>query len=516
MKVSDEQLQEAMAVQQTAELSAVVATNIVTTLVEASWQRGELPATEHALLLASQLLADHRYSTIDDQVKPYLHYTVANAWANKEHLAAESGHRQWDWQAEFHEKQIFHLRTALSECSETTPDQLKAQILTNLANVLDRVGRFIEALEYYDDALSLAPDYGMPRGNRGIALDCYARSVPDPGHGYFLLYHAAQDLQRALTNEVDEHAAHDEMRRVLERALSYLGKYTLPDGKHSLGNSDEERAYRSWALEHRLFLNPLNDLGALPIAAHDPLTPLSIVTDAGAGPYLFGFFNTMKQEYVAARYFLYQGLHTRGSHFADKDVKITDTFDYAVHELAVEQVKIAFRQMYSLFDKVAFFVNDYFQLGIPFRQIYFRSLWFETPRCQELRSEFAKRPNWPLRGLFWMSKDLFEKRDDHASVLEPDARKLADVRQALEHRHLKITESEVSSPATSLQDDPLAVLISRSDLEAKALRIARAARNALVQLVCAVAAEEREKASKRGSAAGLMFMPDRDRSGRDE
>src|SRR5690606_35055366 len=41
--------------------------------------------------------------------------------------------------------------------------------------------------------------------------------------------------------------------------------------EHSLGRSKMERQYRAWALDNGLFLSPLNDLGAYPIAAHDVL-----------------------------------------------------------------------------------------------------------------------------------------------------------------------------------------------------------------------------------------------------
>jgi GH35 family endo-1,4-beta-xylanase len=43
--------------------------------------------------------------------------------------------------------------------------------------------------------------------------------------------------------------------------------------------------------------------------------------------------------------------------------------------LAVEKIKAAYRIAYSLFDKIGFFINAYMELGIPERQVTFRTLW---------------------------------------------------------------------------------------------------------------------------------------------
>src|SRR3546814_9470374 len=72
--------------------------------------------------------------------------------------------------------------------------------------------------------------------------------------------------------------------------------------------SKAERAYRRWCLERRLFVNPLNDLGAHPLAAFDDfvLPPLSERfgdrESAVTPPAVIGFFNQMKQEYASARF----------------------------------------------------------------------------------------------------------------------------------------------------------------------------------------------------------------------
>jgi hypothetical protein len=114
----------------------------------------------------------------------------------------------------------------------------------------------------------------------------------------------------------------------------------------------------------------------------------------------------MKQEFVSARWLLYEGLNARTTHFSDRQVTLYNTLDYPSYGLGVERLKAAYRIAYSLLDKIAFFLNDYAKLNINERQIYFRTIWYENcDRNNPIRPIFEQSKNWPLRGLFWLSKD---------------------------------------------------------------------------------------------------------------
>lgn len=47
---------------------------------------------------------------------------------------------------------------------------------------MDTIGRFIEAQEYWRQALILEPKFGIGVGNKGCGLETYARVLYDPGH----------------------------------------------------------------------------------------------------------------------------------------------------------------------------------------------------------------------------------------------------------------------------------------------------------------------------------------------
>ncbi|MCB9422966.1 MAG: hypothetical protein H6667_24410 [Ardenticatenaceae bacterium] len=92
---------------------------------------------------------------------------------------------------------------------------------------------------------------------------------------------------------------------------------------------------------------------------------------------------------------------------------------------------------YSLFDKISYFLNAYLALKIPETRVNFRTIWYTNQqRNKGLKSEFKDRQNWPLRGLFWLSKDLYEDKEGFKNSTEPDAHNLADIRNHLEHKYL--------------------------------------------------------------------------------
>ena len=129
----------------------------------------------------------------------------------------------------------------------------------------------------------------------------------------------------------------------------------------------------------------------------------------------------MKQEYASARYMLYEGLHGTRVHYSDRRVRLFDTLDYPMHSLATESVRTAYRIAYSLLDKIAFFVNHYWKLGKITDRINFKNVWM-VENTQRLLDRFKEHSNWPLRGLFWLSKELFDEGLKQTTA--PDAREL--------------------------------------------------------------------------------------------
>jgi len=444
-----------------------------------------------------------------------IHYFLANAWSGKRH-ALYIGDDAWAWEQQELEKEILHLRLAFAfSVKENTPPIYVCQILTNLGNALSYVGRSVESIEYWNRALEISAEFPMARGNRGYGLYYYARFLHDQGHQALFLKEAYKDFSSALQFELYPDAANSfqELKSRIKTMfqLDFLEE-EIDLNEFSLGDSTEEISYRRWCINQALFINPLNDLGAYSIAATDILHLPSIVVPLGEGPYYAGFFNQLKQEFVSARFLLYEGLTADEIHYSDHDVILINTLDYPVYSLAVEKMKFAFRVAYSLFDKIAFFLNHYIDLEIPHRKISFKTIWYEKcSREKGINSKIETLKNNALRGLFWLSKDLSEGREGFVDAMEPDAQEIEQLRQHAEHRYLKIHDSffDLNYKDDSKRfglTDTLAKSISRDDFCKKALRMMRLSRAGLIYLCLIIQTEEERRSQERSPESPVMPM----------
>lgn len=459
-----------------------------------------------------------QFLSVDASVgcRSIVHYFLANAWSGKR-LTLRVGDEAWAWEQPELEKEILNLRKALlSSAQESIPTEYVCQILTSLGNALSYVGRSVEAVEYWNRALEMIPEFPMARGNRGYGLYHYARFLHDQGHLSLFLKEAHKDFSSALRFELYPQAEQG-FRELMSNIETFIPADFLQKeidlNDFPLGNSKEEIAYRRWCVNQTLFINPLNDLGSYSIASADVLHLPDIVVPLGEGSYYAGFFNQLKQEFVSARFLLYEGLHSDEVHYSDHDVTLINTLDYPLYSLAIEKVKFAFRVAYSLFDKIAFFLNHYIDLGVPDRKISFKTIWYEKcNRDKGINPKVEALKNNALRGLFWLSKDLSEKREGFADAIEPDAQEIELLRQHAEHRYLKIHDSFFSLNYKDDSNrfglaDTLAKSVSRTDFGEKALRMMHLARASLIYLCLIIRSEEERRTKERSSDRPVMPMP---------
>ena len=151
--------------------------------------------------------------------------------------------------------------------------------------------------------------------------------------------------------------------------------------------------------------------------------------------------------------------------------------------------------------KIAYFLNDYLCLSTPEKQVTFRTFWYEKRKKEKgLGHIFQKRENnWPLRGLFWLSKDLFEDKSEFKESTEPDAKGLSDIRNHLEHKYLKLHDDfwqgtlSVDDRASLTLVDTLAFSVYRREFEVKTPKLTKMVRSALIYLSLAIHAEEKQR-----------------------
>ncbi len=484
-------------------------------LTDLSWDLRNEEGLERAIEVGNSIL---EILTSDSQLSQ-CHYFLGNAWGYLGKLRGSD--EGWHWDQKEIEKDILHQRSALMWADSATdiPSELKCQMLTNTGNTFIHLGRCSEAIPFWKQAIKLNPRFAMAVGNLGHGLFWYGRVLSDEGYQSLFINQAYRFLSQAMEIDDDPHF-HSGAKKgfshtkqwIEDRANQDVLEETWDLDSFPLGDTSDENKYRKWCLEFCLFLNILNDLGPYPIAARDVLSLPSITVGIDEGPHFLAFFDQLKQEYVSARYLFYEGteLASFDAHYSDKQVRVHNTLDYPAFCIAVEKIKASFRITYSLFDKIAYFMNRYFELEVSERLVDFRTIWYNTPGKNAkpkkelgVRKQFQENENWPLRGLFWLSKDFFYEDESFQNSIEPDAQKLNEIRNHLEHKYFKLhnpewqglppEEDRIGRAIT----DTLAYHMYRTDFERKTIKLLKLARAALIYLCLSIHSEETRRESQR-------------------
>lgn len=379
---------------------------------------------------------------------------------------------------------------------------LKLNLYTNFGNTLDHCGRKIAAIGQYKKALLIHDNFGMALGNLGMAYRHYGMLVCDPVHRDYFHHFAYTLLNQAIESE--DPNTHSEAKQYFSAALrSYDSEYVekmlaVPLNITPYDYPDEdELTYRKWALDNNLFLNPLNDLPVYELCfAADVLHLPKMRVKIDDKLVFHGMFNQLKQEYIFARYQYYCGQQVNNKvHFADKDTYLLNFADYPQYSLRIEMIKSSFKTLYSLLDKVAFFMNYYFELGIKERDISFHSIWYTKKSGKygyKYNNFLNPKMNFALASIYWISKDFYEELLDSPN---PHAMRIREIRNSLEHKYVKITWGLFRERGSGEIDD-LALYISEVELSNETLKLLKLIREVIICLALAVGIEEDNRSGK--------------------
>ena len=433
-------------------------------------------------------------STAVGEERVFLRYFQANTFGAIVQFKSRDSNYLWNWEQPDGVQNLLLLRQAIAEeAFENINPILECQIRTNLANRLNSMGRPVAANEQLLKVLEIAPTFAMALANRGNDIAFYATTLYDSGHQPVLLSAALSLIDSSLDKDaIWESGDRDSLAPALMRKSKEIASYLDDVGydenfdvnQWSLGKTLEEQSYRRWCLEERLFLNPLNEAYTDSVAARDILHLPSHIYNINESPRFPAFYNLMKQEYVSARYRLYRAVHESDPDFVMRDVLLLEGNVNQALGYYTADLRSAFQAAYAIFDKIGLFMNDYFRVGLKPGTVSFRKVWSEkwNKSASELRPMFRNHTNWLLRGLYFLSKDLFE--DDFTEVAEPDAADLARLRNQIEHRFLSLQHYSDG------ESDETHKMITIEDFQVKTLRILKMAREALIYLSLAMHREE--------------------------
>ena len=488
-------------------LSAVEILDLAAALLDVSHDLARGEGVQRVITLLEGLDSE-QFSPIDRVRRDYC---LGDAWGEVDANSRRTGPTSAFWETGQLTKRLLHLRAAAARAKQIpgAPVDFVCAVLNNLATALSSTGRLLAAMRVWNEALARNRQFAVANGNVGCALFEYGRAVADESHWILLWKRAWHHLADALSEPPHREAA-DGFRQYMMNVERVLAPDILREpvewNAATLGNSEAEIAYRSWCLRERLFLHPLNDVGSVSIAAHDPVSTPDMTVRPDDGSYFQAFFNELKQEYVSARYLLYESLTAQTPHFSDRDVSLADTFDDPVYSLSSQKMRLAFRSTCSLFDKVAVFLNAYLALQVPEHKVTFRTIWFtKQDRDRGIRPELLGRENSWLRALFALSYDIFENTPGFSDTSEPDARRIYDIRNYAEHKLLRLhgNGSQVEPTAANAGDERYLTL-SREEFSRHALRVMWAARESLMYASLMIREEEK---ARNGTLSESQTLP---------
>jgi hypothetical protein len=198
-------------------------------------------------------------------------------------------------------------------------------------------------------------------------------------------------------------------------------------------------------------------------------------------PFVFEMFDQVKEEYIYSRYLLYEVVNCDYKvHFADKEAHLDDVMNYSTYSIRLEKLKTAFRTVYSLFDRIAFLLNSYLNLGIEEHKVYFNKIWNVL--------EEKEKQNIAIGALHWINRDF---RDKFGDADTPHAKKLKDLRHALEHKFVSVHIFPVEKEVEIGED--YIYRISEAHLIAYTMDLLKLVREALIELTVAIRIEEYQR-----------------------
>jgi hypothetical protein len=348
-------------------------------------------------------------------------------------------------------------------------------LYTNYGILLRDVGRHVEEIEAYDDALRATPNFGMALWNKATGLRWYSKLV-DPPTERSALVEARHLLKLTLKAGLGA-ARQAKVKEELAKLDHVLGQPKAAAHRHThhVAHSAIEKKYIKFCVANRLYLHPC------PVTAHEAYRdPLSVrIPTPEPNEYLELRSNALaliKQEYIAARFLLFAyRCHAPDLSFVDSGTFLPSV-EHRKGQIYAQFLIFSFRAAYSVLDKIGHFLNDFCRLGDKSDSVRFQEDLFL--KKGSLREGLRKFDGTELSALFDLARE-FSKEHPLFS--------LRNLRNKLEHRCVALggqpTEREGK---TTIEGDAhsrtVVYDLNEDDLYEDSLRLFKAVRAAIFYL----------------------------------
>jgi tetratricopeptide (TPR) repeat protein len=395
-----------------------------------------------------------------------------------------------------------HFEESLS-IEDNRPD-----VWINLGNTLDYLGRYLEGIECYDNAIVRDPTHYNAWAARGTCCWHLSKFVSNEQDKKILMHHAMVFLKMdftfnpsiprdpAIKRTVDDYFKRNKSELNPDKILKKImpRKRIVLDNEFNLYREHSQKFqefYQNFCEEQGLFLNVHFDCSDCSCKSQD-LIDFRFVTSIKdhQKPYeLMKKWLALRDEYKTARAILaYAQYRPSEMIFLDKQRYEPD---YSLNYLFnVELLKNSFVSIMDIYDKIALLLNYYEELGLPESSINF---WGDTIFTQ---TNLLEKNCWNRH---LVAMDSIRRDLEGRSSKDNKYKKMADVRNYLVHRYFNLHDI-IDSKNLTYPYDPKNTPIRNPEYHMDiheffnlTLKAMRSARNLLFSLSFFVFEKETEK-----------------------
>lgn len=409
------------------------------------------------LLLKQFLDNKYDFETFFDEAQYY--YTVANCMLGIDKT------KKIDWFSDDLSQSIIFYRKALNAVKKIQHPtnesiNLKSCIETNLGIKLSCQGRIFCCLPLLQSAFKTRnPVSIISLAENEILI---AHSIPNPVHKYihYLTAYELIQLGVAHLDELDPQnkKAYSKNSNLINFKTWFEENYSTEDFKiieaqKCKAKKIKNKKYLEWCSKNRLFINDLNHINASELVHEDALSLPNFKRKFNNTLLLHeelayhGNFAELKNDYSYARYLFFKAKHIPNEqvNMFNNTYPHIDDMSYTLTNLKSQHYKSAFKTLYSLFDKIAYFLYRFLDVKSvkKDKHIDFLKLFGYSKGEKWIpRDEFRYSENIFIHALFSILKDIkyVSSLENTGKWLDPDAASFYDIRNTIEHRSLKIVD----------------------------------------------------------------------------
>ncbi len=411
--------------------------NKVGFLIDIGFGLKDSETVKEGIILGEKLIRSPAF----ENYKANLYYNIANGYMSLYQLGYERNKIEQILDNKNLQNAKCYFREAIKRKSRLD-FKITRQLWTNYGNCLDSLGRGVEALYAYDEALKIDSNFPMALANKAEAM-CFFADISGAYKGAMYIK-SYQMLKSALGNRdlvkfggtKAKHDFENEFHQIekLFKDKSVLSKNLKHPKYDSTYMTEFEKFYIEFCSKHKLFLNFHIHEDECEASIVDPIFPSSITSldDNETSYNLVKHINQIKEDYSVARLLLVESQFKREDfHRISKRTTFVNTLDHSIFNVYSGLLKSSFKEAYNVLDKISRFINEYYKLDVQ-GNIYFTTIW-----------QYKVNDEWKIRHKIVNSKNisLYALYDVFLDFKSGYYKRIQDIRNASVHERLVIYDS---------------------------------------------------------------------------